>query len=74
MKHKWFKKYGWVYLPVSVTGFAITLLILSVFVHDFIFIDSRAHSVSDTYYNFLPYGGIYFFAYMWIASNTSGKE
>ena len=66
-----FKPLGWIYVPVSVIGSLITLLLLSMFIHDFLFIDSRAHSVSDTYYNFIPYGFIYIATYLWIASKTS---
>jgi len=74
MKQNWFKKTGWVYFPVSIAGWVITLIILSVFIHDFMFVNSHSHSVSDLYYNFLPYGGIYFFAYLWIAANTCKKQ
>ena len=71
MKTIWFKKAGWIYLPVSLIGFVFTILILSVFIHDLLFVNSRAHSVSDLYYNFLPYGFIYFSIYLWIGKNTS---
>lgn len=73
MKNPLFKPLGWIYYPVSVIGWIITLIITVVFIHDFIFIDSKAHSVSDVYYGFLPYGGIYILVYLWIASKTSRK-
>jgi hypothetical protein len=73
MKTALFKKAGWVYVPTSIIGFVITAFILAVFLHDFIFIDSRAHSISDTYYNFSPYGFMYAVIYMWIAKNTAGQ-
>jgi hypothetical protein len=67
----WFKPLGWFYRPVSTAGFLLTLFLLSAFIHDFIFIDSKSHSVSDTYYHFAPYGFIYFSCWLWIASKTS---
>ena len=67
----WFKPIGWIYYPVSVIGWVITLFIAAVFIHDFLFVNSRAHSISDMYYEFIPYGGIYIIAYLWLASKTS---
>ncbi len=69
-----FKPLGWIYIPVSITGSCITLLLIAMFVHDFLFIDSRSHSVSDTYYNFIPYGFIYIVTYLWIGSRSSKQE
>jgi hypothetical protein len=67
----WFKKVGWIYIPVSIPGWLIAIFTLILIVHDFLAVDTRSHSVSDTYYGFIPYGGLYCIAYIWIASNTS---
>jgi len=71
MKKNLFKPIGWLYYPVSIVGWIITLFIAAVFVHDFLFVNSRSHSVSDLYYNFFPYGGLYIAIYLWIASKSS---
>ena len=71
MKTTWFKQMGWLYIPISLQGVLVTLLLLAVFIHDFLFVNSRSHSVSDLYYNFNPYGFIYIASWMWIASKTS---
>lgn len=71
MKKTLFKKFGIIYVPVSVVGSLVAIATIALMVHDFIFIDSRSHSVSDTYYGFLPYGGIYFLFYDLIASRMS---
>lgn len=70
----WFKKFGWVYLPQSMTGVVIFLLFTAAAVHDLVIIGSRSHSAGDTYYGFLPYFAAYFFFYNWIASNTAIKN
>ena len=54
MKHKWFKPWGWIYLPVSWQGALVTLLGLAFSVQVFLFIDSHSHSVSDTLYGIFP--------------------
>ncbi len=66
-----FKPFGWIYISVSIIGTSITLLILAAFIHDFLFADSHSHSISDTYYKFIPYGFIYIATYLWIGSKTS---
>ena len=73
MKTQLFKPLGWIYIPVSIIGTCITLVLIAMFVHDFLFVDSHSHSASDTYYNFIPYGFIYIATYLWIASKTSGR-
>ena len=71
MRKPLFKRFGLFYLPVSMGGGIIAIITLVLMVHDFLFIDSKSHSVSDTYYRFLPIGGIYFLFYDLIASRTS---
>jgi len=73
MKLLQFKKLGWFYYPTSVMGFVIAVFIGAVFIHDLLFVNSRAHSVSDLYYNFIPYGFIYIATYLWIGKNASAQ-
>lgn len=74
MTKNWFKPAGWIYYPASIIGWIITIFIIILIVHDFLAVDRKSHSVSDTYYGFIPYGGLYFVFYMWIASKTSSKS
>ena len=74
MNATWFKKAGWVYIPKSFIGYLISAFFIAIFLHDFIFIDGRAHSVSETYYNFSPYGFMYTAIYLWIGKNASAYE
>lgn len=66
-----FKPIGWFYYPTNVLAFIITIILAAAFVHDLLFIDSRSHSVSDLFYNFAPYGFMYFAIWLWIGSKAS---
>ena len=50
MQVKWFKPWGWFYLPVALPGVLVFCLALAFCVHVFIAVDRRSHSVSDTIY------------------------
>ena len=69
----WFKKFGWIYYPTSVMGFLVYGFALVLIVHDFIAVNRMAHSVSDMYYHFVPYGFIYTATALWVASKTAKK-
>jgi hypothetical protein len=71
MKTTWFKKFGWVYFPISVTGVIISLSAIVFCLTVFIAVDRRSHSVSDTLYGIFPYFVSAFTILFWIASNTS---
>ena len=73
MKTEHFKKYGWFYLPASLSGgviFAIlflhTLWVAKV-------VDHNSHSVSDTLYSLFPFAACTFFAYEWLAKKLINK-
>jgi hypothetical protein len=75
MNNTWFKRFGWVYRPVSWQGAALVLLALAFCVRVFVAIDRHSHSVSDTLYGIFPYFACCFLLVHWVASNTShGKE
>ena len=71
MKLPWFKRIGIIFLPLSVIGWIISLFAISVSVYEFIDIDSRSHSVSDTLINFVFRLLIVFAFYSLIAYLTS---
>ena len=67
----WFKRWGWVYRPVSPAGFAATLLPLAFALNVFVAVDRRSHSVSDTLYGIFPYWIPLFLLWLWVAAKTS---
>lgn len=67
----WFRRVGWVHVPVSVAGFIATALVLAFCVQVFLFIDSRSHSATDTLYGVFPYIVPSLLLLDWLARNTS---
>jgi hypothetical protein len=76
MKLNWFRKLGWIYIPISVIGTVLFVIVLYFCVTVFLAIDRHSHSVSDTLYGIFPYFVSAFTILFWIAANTSknGKE
>ncbi|MDE3182049.1 MAG: hypothetical protein KGM16_01410 [Bacteroidota bacterium] len=52
MNFPWFKRIGIFFLPKVLVGWIILLVAIAYAVYQFIDIDSRSHSVSDTLINF----------------------
>ena len=71
MKTNWFKKTGWIYVPISIAGAVLSLLAIIFCVTVFIAVDRNSHSVSDTFYGIFPYFVSVFVILFWIAGNTS---
>ena len=74
MNTNWFKRVGWFYLPVSVTGIIIALSALAFCVQVFLAVDRHSHSVSDTLYGIFPFFACAFLLFDWIAARTSDKN
>ena len=74
MKSRWFDRYGWFYVPVSVAGVMLVLMGLAFCVQVFVAIDRHSHSVSDTLYGIFPYFACCFLLINWIASNTTRTD
>jgi hypothetical protein len=74
METKWFKRFGWFYIPTSIPGVVILLLAIVFCVTVFKAIDSQSHSVSDTLYGIFPFIVCTFLLLDWIAGRTSEKE
>ena len=70
MKRTWFKRCGWVFLPVSVPGAILMVAALAMALQVFVAIDRHSHSVSDTLYGVFPYYGCIFLLLNWVGSNT----
>ena len=51
MKLIWFKKCGWVYIPVHATGYLVTLLAIVFMIPVCMAVVSNGHSVTDDLYS-----------------------
>ena len=71
MSLKWFKQWGWLYLPASVPGVIIFFAELAFCVSVFLAIDHKSHSVSDTFYGVFPFFACAFLLFDWIGARTS---
>lgn len=71
MKTVWFKKVGWLYVPVHPIGLLVTISAIVLSACFFIAIDRHAHSVSDTLINFFVYLSCVAFWWKWVAEKTS---
>jgi hypothetical protein len=73
VKNVWFKRAGWIYVPISVPGAIITLAAVSFCVQVFLAVDHKSHSVSDTLYGVFPFFASVFLLFDWLAGRTSDK-
>ena len=73
MKNVWFKRAGWIYVPISVPGVIITLAAMAFCVQVFLAVDHKSHSVSDTLYAVFPFFACVFLLFYWLAGRTSDK-
>lgn len=54
MRTPWFRRVGWIPLPVSVPGVVVSTGALAYCVQVFIAVNRRSHSVTDTLYGVYP--------------------
>jgi hypothetical protein len=73
MQRRWFREWGWIYLPVSWQGTVLTVLSLAFSAQVFLAVDRNSHSVSDTFYGVFPYFVCCWGITYWIASKTSKR-
>jgi len=71
MKLLWFKRKGIFFIPISLMGWAIMLIGIICAIYNFIDIDSRSHSASDTLRPFFIYLLLIGLVYTLIAYLTS---
>lgn len=71
MRLKWFKQWGWFYLPASVPGAFIFLLLAGFCIEVFLAVDRKSHSASDTLYGVFPFFTCAFLLLDWIGVRTS---
>jgi uncharacterized membrane protein YadS len=71
MKLKWFKRFGWFYVPASVLGAVMCLLAIIFCLTVFVAVDRHSHSASDTLYGVFPFFVCTFLLLDWIGGRTS---
>lgn len=71
MKQKWFKRSGWIYIPVHAMGALVTLLAIVFMVPVCLAVFRQGHSVSDSLYEIFVYGTCTAFWWKWVADKTS---
>lgn len=71
MNNIWFKKFGWIYIPVHSMGLLVTFVGLLTDMMFFVAIDRNSHSASDTLSEFFVYFTCVFFWWRWVAEKTS---
>ncbi len=67
----WFRRFGPIYLPVSLAGWLVTLAGLAFMAQVFWAVDTRSHSLSDTLYAVYPFWGVTFLGWAYVAGRTS---
>ncbi|MBW7932569.1 MAG: hypothetical protein H3C62_02950 [Gemmatimonadaceae bacterium] len=70
----WFRRIGWIHVPVSLAGAFVTLGALAFCVQVFLAVDRHAHSVSDTLYGIYPFVVPTLLLWDWIATRTSAPR
>ena len=73
MRLSWFRPWGWLYLPSSLTGWILSVLALAFCLQVFLAVDRHSHSASDTLYGVFPYFACTFLLYNWLASKSSAE-
>lgn len=71
MKAKWFRRFGWFYVPVSVPGAIVCVLATLFCLTVFLAVDRHSHSASDTLYGIFPFFVCAFLLVDWVAGRTS---
>ncbi len=71
MNSIWFKRFGWLYIPVNVMGIVVTILAIIFLVPVYAAIMRNGHSVSDDLYHMFVYTTCTAFWWKWVAEKTS---
>jgi hypothetical protein len=71
MEHAWFKRSGWLHVPVSAAGALVWLAAAAFCANVFVAVDRHSHSISDTLYGVFPFFATTFLLVDWIAARAS---
>jgi len=71
MKQTWFRKAGWIYLPIHAMGILVTLGAIVFMVPVCMAVFRNGNSVGDDLYKVFVYASCTVFWWKWIAEKTS---
>jgi len=69
-----FKKTGWIYVPVSLAGWIVTILYVAVSVFTLVVVDKTYNNLTNSLIRFFPYFISLSVLYFWVASNNTSKK
>jgi hypothetical protein len=73
MKTIWFKRAGWIYVPVHPAGLVITLAAIIFLVPVWFAVNSNGQSISNALYEMFIYVSCTGFWWKWVAEKTSSR-
>ena len=71
MTLKWFRQWGWLYVPASIPAFVILVATLGFCATVFVAADRNSHSATDTLYKVFPFFTCAFLLWDWLGARTS---
>jgi hypothetical protein len=71
MKQAWFKKAGWMYLPIHAIGYLVTLFAIVFMMPIAMAVIRNGHSLSDDLYKLFVFATCTAFWWKWVAEKTS---
>jgi ABC-type bacteriocin/lantibiotic exporter with double-glycine peptidase domain len=69
-----FKKTGWIYVPVSLAGWIVTILYVAISVFTLVVVDKTYNNLTNSLIRFFPYFISLSVLYFWVASNNTSKK
>ena len=69
-----FKKRGWIYIPVHIGGYIVTLLAIAFMIPILMAAIRNEQSISDTLYHLFVYATCTAFWWKWVADKTVDNE
>lgn len=72
MSGRWFSRFGWFYVPVSIPGAILWIVAMLCCATVFVAVDRHSHSVSDTLYGIFPFFVSTFLLVDWVGARTCG--
>lgn len=71
MSRTWFARHGWLYRPLAWQGWLISLVAVAACAAEFVAVDRRSHSASDTLSGVAPFALVAFLALQWAGARLS---
>lgn len=66
-----FRKRGWIFFPVSIIGWVVTIIYVAISVYTLVAIQKHYNSIYSSLIRFFPYFISFSVVWFWVASNSS---